>query len=589
MYIENIHSPADVKKLDASARKRLAVEIRDALLQRSSVHGGHFGPVFGAVEATIALHTVFNAPEDKIVWDISHQTYTHKILTGRNYGFIDPARYDDVSGFSSPAESEYDLFEVGHTSTSISLALGLAKARDIMGGQENVVAFIGDGSMSGGEALEGLNVAGELKSNFIIIFNDNSMSIAENHGGMYPQFDKLRQTNGQSSHNLFKAMGLDYIYVPDGNDIEALITAFNQVKDIDHPIVVHIRTVKGLGYTPAVENKEEWHWHGPHDIETGKSPEMPAGYENYAEITGQYIMSWVKEDPQSLVVSSAVPMAMNLTAERRKELGSHYVDVGIAEETAVALASGAAKRGVHVLYGTQATFLQRTYDQLLQDLATNHNPATIVSFNASVWGMNDFTHIGFYDLAMMGNIPALRMLAPTTVEEYKAMLNWSLFSNDGPVIIRVPAGKVHHARAGETIRTDYSENVFTVTHEGSRIAVLGLGDFYQLGVDTATKIRETTGIDATIVNPQVASDIDTTLLDTLAKTHDVIVTIEDSILEGGFGSKVATYLGSHRVRIASYGIAKNLYDRYNADELMRANRLDPHMIADDVAHVLQSQ
>ncbi|MFD0705067.1 1-deoxy-D-xylulose-5-phosphate synthase [Alloscardovia venturai] len=586
MFVEKIHSPADVKKLTPNERKILAQEIRDALLKRSSIHGGHFGPVFGVVEATIALHTVFDAPTDKLVWDISHQTYTHKILTGRNYGFIDPARYDEVSGYSSPAESEYDLFEVGHTSTSISLAVGLAKARDIMGGTENVVAFIGDGAMSGGEALEGLNVVGELNSNFIIIFNDNGMSIAENHGGMYPQFDELRKTNGKSPHNLFKAMGLDYMYVAEGNDIDALIEAFTSVKNINHPIVVHIHTEKGLGYKPAMEHKEDWHWHGPHDIETGKSPAMSEGYESYPEITGKYIMDWVQNDPQSLVVSSAVPAAMGLNAERRHALGKHYIDVGIAEETAVAVASGAAKRGAHVLYGTEATFLQRTYDQLLQDLATNHNPATILTFDASVWGMRDFTHIGFYDLAMMGNIPALRMLAPTTVEEFIAMLRWSLAQTDGPVIIRVPGGQVRHSAMPDKIRTDYSTNTSTVTHRGSRVAIFGLGSFYPLAVETARQLKDELGIDATIVNPQIASDIDTTLLDSLSNTHELIISLEDSIIEGGYGSKIATYLGRTSTKVAIYGITKDLYDRYNPTELMRTNRLDSTLIVQDVKQTL---
>ena len=358
MYLEKINGPEDVKKLTDDEMIKLAAEMRSALLKRASIHGGHFGPNFGMVEATIALHYVFDSPKDKIVYDVSHQTYPHKMLTGRKDAYLYQDKYNDVSGYSNPHESEHDFFTIGHTSTSISLASGLAKARNLKGEDGNVIAVIGDGSLSGGEALEGLDYAAELDGNFIIVVNDNDMSIAENHGGMYKNLKKLRDTNGKAECNLFKAMGLDYVYVNEGNNVRALIDAFTKVKDSKKPVVVHINTLKGKGYKPAEEHKEEWHYNGPFDIETGKPLGEMEG-EDYSGVTADYLLKKMKQDKSVVAITSATPTVLGFTKDKRDEAGKQFMDVGIAEETAAAIASGIAVNGGRPVWGVYSTFIQR--------------------------------------------------------------------------------------------------------------------------------------------------------------------------------------------------------------------------------------
>ena len=585
MYLEKINNPEDVKKLDATGRQGLVDEIRAALLSRASKHGGHFGSNFGMVEATVALHTVFDSPHDHIVYDVSHQTYPHKMLTGRKEAFTDPEHYDDISPYTDPDETPHDLFKIGHTSTSISLALGLAKARDLRGGHENIVAVIGDGSMSGGEALEGLNVAGELDSNFIIVFNDNQRSIAENHGGMYDRFKELRESNGAAPDNLFKAMGLDYVYVNDGNNTEALIAAFKQVKDIDHPVVVHINTLKGKGYEPALKDEEAWHWHGPFDIATGQSLSDGPAPESYANLAGEYLLKRAETDENLLVVASAVPFALGMSPERRKRMGKHYLDVGIAEETAVAIASGAAHAGAHVVWGSSTTFQQRVYDQLSQDLALNGNPAVIVGNSGSVWGMSDVTHASFWTIPMIANIPNITYLAPTNAEEYLAMLRWGLDQDKHPVFIQVPGGPVRHAKG--PVRKSYDELRSEVVRRGSKIAIFGLGSFFDMGEKTADILRESLGFEVTLVNPLFASGLDSELLDNLAVNHDIFVTLEDGQLEGGWGQTLASYFGNSDKHVLNYGIKKDFYDRFEADKLLHENRLEPGLIVADIRAALR--
>ena len=452
MYIEKINGPEDVKKLNTEELTAMAEEMRQALLKRASIHGGHFGPNFGMVEATIAMHYVFESPKDKIVYDVSHQTYPHKMLTGRKDAYLYEDHYDDVSGYSNPNESEHDHFTVGHTSTSVSLACGLAKARDLKGENGNVIAVIGDGSLSGGEALEGLDYAAELDGNLIIVVNDNDMSIAENHGGLYSNLKLLRDTNGEAECNLFKAMGLDYCYVQHGNNVADLIAAFEKVKDSKKPVVIHINTLKGKGYAPAEEHKEQWHFSGPFKIETGEPLYIPEG-EDFSTITAQYLLKKMKEDPSVVAITSGTPTVLGFTEDKRKEAGKQFVDVGIAEETAVALASGIAANGGKPVYGVYSTFVQRTYDQLAQDLCINNSPATIITFWGSIYGMNDVTHLGLYDIPMMANIPNLVYLAPTTKEEYLAMLDWSIKQNEHPVAIRLPGGAV--LSNGKTVTKDF--------------------------------------------------------------------------------------------------------------------------------------
>ena len=585
MYLEKINNPEDVKKLDATGRQGLVDEIRAALLSRASKHGGHFGPNFGMVEATVALHTVFDSPHDHIVYDVSHQTYPHKMLTGRKEAFTDPEHYDDVSPYTDPDETPHDLFKIGHTSTSISLALGLAKARDLRGGHENIIAVIGDGSMSGGEALEGLNVAGELDSNFIIVFNDNQRSIAENHGGMYDRFRELRESNGTAPNNLFKAMGLDYVYVNGGNNTEALIAAFKQVKDIDHPVVVHINTLKGKGYEPALKDEEAWHWHGPFDIATGQSLSDCPTPESYANLAGEYLLKRAETDENLLVVASAVPFALGMSPERRERMGKHYLDAGIAEETAVAIASGAAHAGAHVVWGSSTTFQQRVYDQLSQDLALNSNPAVIVGNSGSVWGMSDVTHASLWTIPMIANIPNITYLAPTNAEEYLAMLRWGLDQEKHPVFIQVPGGPVRHAKG--PVRKSYDDLRSEVVRRGSKIAIFGLGSLFNMGEKTADILRESLGFEITLVNPLFASGLDSELLDNLAVNHDIFVTLEDGQLEGGWGQTLASYFGNSDKHVLNYGIKKDFYDRFEVDKLLHENRLEPGLIVADIRAVLQ--
>ena len=584
MYIEKINQPTDVKNLNSEQLHILADEMRQALLQKLSKHGGHFGPNLGMVEATIALHYVFNSPTDKIVYDVSHQSYPHKMLTGRKDAFLYEDKYDDVSGYSNPDESDHDFFTIGHTSTSVSLACGLAKGRDLKGDSENIIAVIGDGSLSGGEALEGLDFASELNGNLIIVVNDNDMSIAENHGGLYKNLKQLRDTDGKSECNLFKSMGLDYVFVKDGNDIDSLITAFEQVKDSTYPVVVHICTQKGKGYKIAEENKENWHYCSPFNLETGKSDMSQDGGEDYSSMTADILLKKMKKDKTVVGITSATPTVFGFTEDKRKEAGSQFVDVGIAEETAVALASGIAKNGGKPVYGVYSTFIQRTYDQLSQDLCINNSPATILVYWASVYGMNDVTHLGIYDIPMMSNIPNLVYLAPTTKEEYLAMLDWSIEQNDHPVAIRVPISVVSD---GKKVTKDFSKlNEYEVTQNGSKIAIVALGSFYSVGAKTAEIIENKTGVKPTLINPIYITGTDDKLLEQLKENHDIVITVEDGVLDGGFGEKIARFYGNSDVKVLNYGLKKEFLDRYNPEEIVKANRLTPEQIAEDVCGII---
>lgn len=578
MYIEKINGPEDVKKLNIEEMTALAEEMRHALLKRASIHGGHFGPNFGMVEAIIALHYVFESPKDKMVFDVSHQTYPHKMLTGRKDAYLYEEHYDDVTGYSCPQESEHDHFTIGHTSTSVSLACGLAKARDLRGESANVIAIIGDGSLSGGEALEGMDFAAELDSNMIIVVNDNDMSIAENHGGLYSNLKLLRETNGQAECNLFKAMGRDYVYVDHGNDLRELIGAFKQVKDSKKPVVVHINTLKGKGYKPAEEHKEEWHWHLPFDIETGKShfPEV----EDYSSVTCEYLIEKMKQDPTVVAITSGTPTILGFTQEKRKQAGRQFVDVGIAEETAVALASGIAKGGGKPVYGVYSSFIQRTYDQISQDLCIDGNPATIVVYTGSVFGMTDVTHLGLQDIPMLSNIPGLVYLAPATKEEYLSMLDWSVEQKEMPVAIKLPGGDM--ISDGREVTKDWSQlNTYEVTEKGSKIALIGLGTFYSLALQTA-EMLEKKGIHATVINPYYITGLDKGLLEKLKADHDTVVTLEDGILNGGFGEKIARFYGSSDMKVYNYGLKKEFLDRYDVNEVLKENHLTAEQIVNDV-------
>ena len=590
MYIEKIQSPADLKGMDIATLNIVADEVRQAVLNRVSKHGGHIGPNLGFVEATVALHYVFNAPEDKFVFDVSHQCYPHKVLTGRAAGFL--GNVDDmnaISGYSSPAECpEYDNFEVGHTSTSISLATGLQKARDVKGTKENIIAVIGDGSLSGGEAFEGLDEASELGTGIIIIVNDNEMSIAENHGGIYKNLRALRESCGECEHNWFKAWGFEYKYLEEGNDIERLIEVFRSVKDTNRPTVVHIHTEKGHGYAPAVKNKEAWHWGMPFNLDDGSRPVRNADgtvpevkpCETYPELFSDWMLSEMKKDKTLIAVTAGTPTAAGFTADKRKEAGSQHLDMGIAEEQAVAMISGMAKGGLRPVWTVYSTFIQRTYDQIAQDLCINSNPAVINVVGGGVNSMNDITHICLFDIPMLCSIPGLIYLAPTTCEQYFAMMRWAILQDKKPIAIRVPSNGVVHTT--ENVDEEYSyESKYKVMHEGSKVAIIAAGSFYQKG-ENVVRLLADKGIDATLVNPRYLNEVDADSLEALKTNHKLVVTLEDGCKDGGFGERIASSYGTSDMKVLVCGIKKGLYDRYDVEQLLKDNRLLDEQIVEDV-------
>ena len=585
MYIEKIKSPADLKQLNIDALKVVADETRQAVLNRVSKHGGHVGPNLGFVEATVALHYVFDTPNDKLVFDVSHQSYPHKVLTGRASGFLGNVdEMNAISGYSSPTECpEYDNFEVGHTSTSVSLATGLQKARDIKGTKENIIAVIGDGSLSGGEAFEGFDEASELGTGIIIVVNDNEMSIAEPHGGIYKNLRDLRESNGQCNHNWFKAWGFEYKYLEEGNDVEKLIEVFRSVKDTNKPTVVHIHTEKGHGFTPAVENKEAWHYGIPFNREDGSRPERPAT-ESYEQLLSDWLLKEMKQDKTLVAVTAGTPSAAGFTLEKRKEAGAQHVDVGIAEEQAVAMISGMAKGGLRPVWTVFSTFIQRTYDQIAQDLCINANPAVINVTWGGTASMNDITHICLFDIPMLCSIPGLIYLAPTTCEEYFSMLRWAILQDKKPIAIRIPSNGVHHTT--ENVDTEYAyEAKYKVTQKGEKVAIIAAGSFYQKGENVVRLLAEK-GIKATLINPRYLNEVDRETLDSLKGGHELVVTLEDGSKDGGFGERIAAYYGTSEMKVLVGGIKKDLYDRFDLQQLLSDNRLLDEQIVEDVVSIL---
>lgn len=578
MLIDKINSPADLKQLSVEQLKVLPQEIRKGLFNRLSKIGGHFGPNFGFVEATVAMHYVFESPKDKFVFDVSHQSYTHKILTGRKNGYFLDECFSEESGYTNPEESPHDFFNIGHTSTSIALALGLAKARDLKGSKENIIAVIGDGSLSGGEAMEALSAAGsELNSNFIIIVNDNEISISENHGGIYKNLAELRRTKGQCPNNLFRAFGLDYVYEENGNDVQAMILALKKVKDCDHPVVLHIHTQKGMGYKPAEENKEAWHWCVPFNRETGKPKNSFTTDETYVSITRDFIQQRAENDPDFLMITPAMACSIGMDAKQREKLGSHYMDVGIAEEAAVAIASGVAKNGGKPLLVTNMTFLQRAYDQISQDVCINGNAVTMLMNNSNFDGLTDVTHLGIFGLAAFTNIPNLVVLCPTCKDEYINMLNWSLDQKDHPVLILIPGNQVTNREAEKKFSKLDS---YKVEQKGQKVAIIALGDFYQKGQALAEEVKNQLGFTPTLINPRFASGVDESLLQDLIKDHKLVITLEDGILSGGFGQKISSFYGTSQIKVKNYGLGKKFYDRYNPDELLKELGMTTSQIVD---------
>ena len=585
MILENISGPQDLKKLTIEELHTLADETRTVLLEKISSHGGHSGPNLGMVEMTVALHHVFDSPVDKIIFDVSHQTYIHKMLTGRQKAFIDPKHYDDVSGYTNPKESEHDLFTIGHTSTSLSLASGILHARDLKNEKSNVVAIIGDGALSGGMAYEGLNTIATLGTNAIIIINDNDQSIAKNpKGGIYTALERLRETKGQATNNIFKALGYDYHYLENGNNLEELISLFKEVKDIDHPVVLHIYTEKGKGFEPAERNHEKFHAGGPFSLETGEYIKKGTVSQTYNGITSEYLTRKLNEDPLAVVINAGTP-GIVFNRKLREQLGSQFVDVGIAEEQAVTMTTGLAKNGAKPVWAVLSTFLQRTYDQLSHDMALNNQAGVVLVYSASINSMNDESHLGFFDIPLISHIPNFVYLAPTNKEEHLAMLEWAINQNEHPVAIRVPVGSV--VETGKEDKTDYSIlNKNKVEKFGEQVAIFGVGNFYNLAEEVSEQLKLEHNIEATLVNPRFLTGLDKELLNSLKENHKLVVTVEDGIVEGGYGQTVASYLGNTELKVQNYGISKKFYDRYNVEELMKENGLTVENIVKNIIESL---
>ncbi len=584
MIIEKINEPNDLKKLTIEELNDLACEMRQFIIKKVNTTGGHLGPNLGIVETTIAIHYVFNSPVDKIVYDVSHQCYPHKILTGRKECFTNCDEYYKYSGFTAPEESCHDIFKVGHTSTSVSLALGVAKARDLKSEKGNVIALIGDGSLSGGEAYEGFNNASCLNGNLIIVVNDNDMSIAENQGGLYQNLKLLRETNGKAELNFFKSLGFDYVYADDGNNIQKMIDVFKKVKDINHPVVVHVKTQKGHGLKCAEINKEMFHWILPKTLDDNNEQIQNNGNadENYNSITTDFILNKAKDDKTVIAITPATPGAYGFTHEFRNKLGENkqYIDVGIAEEHAVAYASALAKSGAKPFLAVLSSFIQRTYDQLSQDLCLNKSPITLLVYWGAITGA-DATHLGVFDIPLISNIPNLVYLAPTNKEEYQAMLEYAYKQTSHPLVIRVPFGGL--VSSGKVDNTDYSIlNKFQVTNAGEKVAIIGLGNFYHLGDKVAKSLKESHNINATLINPKFITGIDVEILENLKADHNLVITLEDGVVDGGFGEKISRFYGNSNMKVLNYGAKKEFTDRVSIDELYKRYRLTPAQIVEDI-------
>lgn len=579
--LDKVNSPKDLKQLSFEEMTELSDEMRKLIIKKVNTTGGHLGPNLGIIEVTVALHYVFNSPVDKFVFDVSHQCYPHKILTGRKEGFTDTDKYLKYTGYTAPEESPHDLFKVGHTSTSVSLATGLAKGRDLKGGNENIIALIGDGSLSGGEAYEGLNNAAVLNSNIIIIVNDNDMSIAENQGGLYANLKLLRDTEGKAENNFFKTLGFEYHYVADGHNIKKLVETFEKVKNTNHPTIIHIHTIKGKGLADADERREFYHWILPNALDNKPQP----AFETYDSITADYITKKYEKDPTVVAISPATPGVTGFTRDFRAKAGKHYVDVGIAEEHAIAFSSGIAKNGGKPILGVMSSFIQRTYDQLSQDLALNSTPATLLVF----WGAiseADATHLCSFDISLISNIPNLIYLSPVNKEEYLKMLDWSVEQKDYPVAIRVPFGNV--ISSGTEDNTDYSQiNKYKIEEKGADIAIIGAGNFFELGKKVKALLSKKLGINATLINPHFLSGIDEELLNFLKSDHKLVITLEDGIVEGGFGQKISSFYGSSAMKVLNFGGKKEFTDRTPLVDLYKSYHLTPELIVEDIEKTIK--
>lgn len=626
--LNSLKLPGDLKSLGSSSLEALCDQIRELLIDVMSKKGGHIGPNLGIVELTTALHYVFDLPHDKLVWDVSHQSLTHKILSGRLEGVKNFHIPNGTSPFTNEYESEYDIFNVGHTSTSVSLACGLAKARDLVDAKTNidqkfynVLAVIGDGSLSGGQALEGLNIAGDLDSQLLIIVNDNNMSIDPNHGGLYKNLQKLRQTKGEHSNNLFKSFGLDYYYCDDGNDVNKLIEFFESHKNVSKPTVLHIRTIKGKGLKWAQTQPELWHYHAPFnkdtgDLTTGGVDKKRALIVSSTDVSLDFLCNEIRNN-RAVVINAGSPM---LGCKIQTEYPDYYLDVGIAEQSAVSFASAFAK-ATHIINKSQnvlkpyivipSTFLQRAFDQILQDWLLNNTNATLLVLGGAL-AETDYTHLGVYDIPLLSNIPNLAYLTPTSDLEYQQMLEWCGEQNF-PTAIRTSGGVAEFNKHRQTpkLEVEFLNNQSNIIHQnlvttsssgqiisledsfkvkselyqkGQKLAIYGLGHFFELGCKVAKKYEEITNVMPTVINPRFISHIDFDLLRNICQTHETILTLEDGVCEGGFGSKIAQFVSEHyqNVKVIVRGVKRDFVDQITIDSLNKRYRLDVKSLIDDI-------
>ncbi|MBD5174211.1 MAG: 1-deoxy-D-xylulose-5-phosphate synthase [Bacteroidales bacterium] len=585
--LDCVKSPNDLKQLSDPELEQLCGEIREQLIKRISETGGHLGSNLAVIELTTALHYVFDSPDDKIIFDVSHQCYTHKLLTDRKTAYVDPNNYNTVSGFTDPDESPHDLFSVGHTSTAVSLAVGTAKARDVKGETYNVIAVVGDGALSGGEAWEGLNNAAALNGNIIIVINDNNMSIAENQGGIYGNLRLLRDSGGKAECNLFRALGFDYYFVPNGNSFKEVTEVLAKVKDTAVPVVVHICTVKGKGYLPAELDRERWHYTPPFDIKTGKPLSPDTVSETYEDLTRDYLVNKMSFDPTVVAVTAGTPKIFGFDTELRQKLSKQFVDVGIAEEHAVAFVSGMAKNGCKPVFGVSSSFLLRTYDQLSSDMALNHASAVILVFFSGI-SYSSQTHMGAFDIPLASNIPNIIFLAPTCKEEYLDMLEWGIEQTEAPVIIRIPGIQT----TSRGIRPPHCYALpakYEIAENGTDAAILAPGSFFELGIKVRNILCAEYGVSAALINPRYVSELDDDTLNGLAqKGCGIIVTLENGVLDGGFGEKIARFYGNSSVKVLCFGAPKKFVDRVPIKEQYIRYRLMPQQIALEIVNALNS-
>lgn len=582
MELTDIQIPSDLRDCSIAELEVIAQHIRNLIIHRTSHIGGHIGSSLGATDIIVALHHVFGLDDAQFIFDISHQSYAHKILTGRHEGFKNADKFHTVSGYSNPDESTHDAFHLGHASTSLSLACGLMIGRDLQHGTHPIIAMIGDGALSGGEAYEALNHLGTMSSQCLIIINDNDQSIAENHGGLYNHLQQLRETNGESPNNIFKALGFSYRYVDDGNSLASLIHAVKNCKDETTPTVLHIHTTKGYGYDKAISNPEGFHNPSGFDIDTGETKKR---YTNsYESIVAKQLIETLEQNKAACIVTAATPGGFCLTKDIREKLGAQYIDVGIAEEHATTLLAGIAHNGGTPILPIYSTFLQRAYDQIINDLCINNSNALILVYRASIYGNKDMTHLGFNDITMLGNMPNLMYLAPTTVEELESSIRYGLEHHNHPIAIRIPVGTpINDTAQSNTI--DKPVTSYDITQSGNTIAIIGVGNFYHKAVELSHAIREATHMSPTIVKPLCISSLDTHTLNELTKDHHIVITLEDGELEGGYGQKIASYYGKTSMKVLNYGISKQFYDRYKPEDVLQQNHLDFEHILDDLRNV----